>query len=250
MHSPPSPDLSPLSRTALLRLSEAIEHTFDATDWTALGEALGLQDLQDPASRLREAHHARDDEYGAYVVQVVRHLESAHPQQLRTLARRPALQRWLAEHHPADRALFDPAPAAQEVAHPATAPGTQAVAVQIAEHALAAAVQARSVAQLHAALHGYLADACARAGLPSTPAAGLATLLGMLRVVDPGLQALAARDPVLFGVLQSLASAADAMHLAPLPSAAQRPETGRPALHRGAVMADICQSLFSALRTA
>jgi len=194
-------------------LSEAIEHVFGPSDWAKLGLELDLPTLQDPGSRLRKAQSWGDNDYGACIVQVVRHLEVERPRVLRQLATRPKLKVWLEQNRPSEAAELGlgqshvPAPPP-----PLSASQVVELALQDAERLLHTSGPTSCVDRMHTALHGYLRDECARAGLLVAQDANLPALFKALRNGHPRLQTLGAQDPHIARVLQSLASAVDALN--------------------------------------
>jgi hypothetical protein len=202
---------SPVSSRTLLALTEALENTFDASAWAALGVALDMPQLGDPETRLQESLRLRDDDYGYFIAQFLRHLQSERPGALRDIACLPKVSAWLDSNTPeAAQALgsgqHQAAPAQKSVS------ASEAVdqALKDARHPPGASGLAGRD-QVHTALHLYLRDVCDRIGLPVADDATVAQLFKSVRNGHPELVALDQHDPRVGNVLTSLAEAVTAL---------------------------------------
>lgn len=200
----PSP-ASPVSSRTLLALTEALEHTFDASAWATLGLALDMPQLGDPEARLQESLRLRDDDYGYFIAQFLKHLQAEQPGALHDIACLPHVTAWLDSNAPeAAQALGTgqhhadlsrkPVPASEAVEPP----------LQDAQGAPSTRLHG-GVGDLHAALHGYLRDVCSRAGLSLTDDATIAQLFESARSRHPVLVALDHDQPRIGNALSSLA---------------------------------------------
>ena len=200
----PSPT-SPVSSGTLLALTEALENTFDATAWATLGLALDMPQLGDPEARLQESLRLRDDDYGYFVAQFLRHLQAERPGALHDIAGLPEVGAWLHSNAPeAAQALG----LGQPQAVPSRKPVSASEALDQALKEVRFPPDAGGgMDQVHTALHGYLCDACAGAGLPMADDATVAQLFKSLRNGHPGLVALDQHDRQVGDVLTSLAEA-------------------------------------------
>lgn len=205
--------IPPLSSKALLAISEALEKHFDSSDWAKLGMELDLPTLQDPGSRLQRSLRFGDDDYGACVIQCVRHLQDEHPSALRNLAQRPKLKAWLEANNPNEASELGlgqthvPAPPS-----PATTSEVVKRALQDADHLLHSNGAVSALDRVHTALHGYLRDICARSQLVPTEDATVAQLFKAVRNEHPKFVAMNQHDPQVGNVLASLAGAVTALN--------------------------------------
>jgi hypothetical protein len=206
MTVPPSSMPAALSKITLLALTEALEARFDAEDWNRLAVELEIPQLGDPEMGFQRALRAGDDDYGYQVAQFVSFMENDNPRALRSLADRPQLSSWLREHAPN---------AAQELALGQTAvpaPQTPGVAREVdgvpvdADQAPHSNGAVRALAGAHAALHGDLRAACAKAKVPVPANASIGLLFNTIRNGHPSMAAIP-HDPLLDVVLGSLAVA-------------------------------------------
>lgn len=205
--------ISPLSSKALLAISEALEEHFDSSDWAKLGMELDLRALQDPESRLQKSLRFSDDDYGACVVQVVRHLENEHPNALRNLAQKHKLKAWLEANNPNE--AIELGLGQTHVPALPTPPTTSEVvkrALQDADHLLHASGAVSALDRVHTALHGYLRDVCVRSHLTVAGGATVAQLFKELRNKHPKFVAMNQHDPQVDNVLASLAGAVTALN--------------------------------------
>lgn len=100
MNTPlPSP-ATPVSSRTLLALTEAIEHTFDASAWATLGRELDMPQLGDPEARLQQSLALRDDDYGYLVAQFLKHLQAERPGAFRDITHRHDVSAWLEANSP------------------------------------------------------------------------------------------------------------------------------------------------------
>ena len=202
-----------LSPKALLALSDALESKFDSGDWSKLGLALGLNALGDPEGRLQKSLRFGDDDYGACIVQFIRHMDREDRSELYNLARRPKLEAWL---------LGNAYAAAQEFglgqthvaapAPPLSASQAVELALKDAERLLHTNGATSCVDRMHTALHGYLRDEAARASLLVADDANLPALFKALRNGHPQLQASGPHGAAVAKILVSLASCVDTLN--------------------------------------
>ena len=200
----PSPT-SPVSSRTLLALTEALENTFDASAWATLGLALDMPQLADPQARLQESLRLRDDDYGYFIAQFLRHLQSERPSALHDIACLPIVSAWLDSNTPeAAQALG--LGQHHAVSSRKSVPAGEGVvqALKDTHHPPAASDLVGGVDQVHTALHAYLRDACARAGLSVADYATVAQLFKSVRNGHPELLTLDRQDPQVGNILTSL----------------------------------------------
>ncbi len=213
MNLPTSQTFSVLSRTAILALVNALEESFDATDWAKLGIELDMPQLAYPESRLQKSLRFQDDDYGYQVAQFVTYLESSNPSTLRSLAFRPEIKSWLIANTHSASAEFGLLQ--QHVAAPPPAPSASEVVIRAlrdADHLIQTNGPISAVDRVHTALHGYLKDLCAKENLavPENPTIGV--LLKTIRNDHPALKSLGHHHAHVDGVLGSLAGAVSALN--------------------------------------
>lgn len=213
MAYPTSSIISPLSKSTLLALTEALEACFDASAWAKLGIELDMPQLGNSEMRLQKALRFRDDDYGYQVAQFVTFMENENQSALRSLATRPKLKSWLEANAPN---------AAQELGlglthvptppKPPTASEVVERALRDADHLLHTNGAVSALDRVHTALHGYLRDACALANLAVPANAPVGILFKALRSGHPKLVAMNQHDPQVDVVLASLAGAVTALN--------------------------------------
>ena len=81
-------------------MTEALEHTFDASAWATLGRELDMPQLGDADGRLQESLRLRDDDYGYFIAQFLRQLQGERPSAVRDIAHRPEVKAWLDSNAP------------------------------------------------------------------------------------------------------------------------------------------------------
>lgn len=91
----------PMSHKAQLALIEALEASFDASDWSKLGMEMELPHRTHSETRLQKALRFNDSDYGTEVAQLVNFMAMHRPDLLCSLPRRPALKAWLEQNAPA-----------------------------------------------------------------------------------------------------------------------------------------------------
>lgn len=172
-----------------------------------------MPQLGNSETRLQESLRLRDDDYGYFIAQFLRHLQGERASALRDIAHRPEVKAWLASNTP---------DAAQELGlgQPQVSPPRKSVsaseavdqALKNADHLLGASGPVSCVDLVHTALHGYLRDVCARAGLSVADDATVAQLFKSVRNGYPELVALDQHDSQVGNVLASLAEAVTALN--------------------------------------
>ena len=203
----------PLSSKALLAISEALEKHFDSSDWARLGMELDLPELQNPGSRLQRSLRFGDDDYGACVIQVVRHLEDEHPSALRNLAQMPKLKAWLEAKKPNEAVELGLGQThVPALPMPPTASDVVKRALQDADHLLHISGAVSALDRVHTALHGYLRDICAQSQLAIADDATVAQLFKTVRNKHPKFVAMNQHDSQVGNVLASLAGAVTALN--------------------------------------
>lgn len=207
----PSPT-SPVSSRTLLALTEALENTFDVSAWAMLGLALEMPQLGDPETRLQESLRLCDDVYGYFIAQFLRHLQSERPSALHDIACLPKVRAWLDSNTP-EAAQARGLGQHQAAPFQKSMSASEAVdhALKDAHHPPGASDLVGCMDQVHGALHGYLRDVCARAGLSVADDATVAQLFKSVRNGYPEFVALDQHDPQVGNVLTSLAEAVTAL---------------------------------------
>jgi len=222
MNDPLPSSTSPLSSRTLLALTEALENTFDASAWATLGRALDMPQLGDPEERLQESLRLRDDDYGYFVAQFLRHLQAERPSALHDIACLPSVSTWLDSNAPeAAHALGLGQQQAARSQKPVSAGDAVDQALKDAHHPPGTNGAVGGVDPVHTALLRYLRDACSRAGLPVADDASVAQLFNSLRSGHPDLVRLDQHEPQVGNALTSLAEAVTALgglrNVAPIP---------------------------------
>ena len=212
MNNPlPSPASAVSSRT-LLALTEALENTFDVSAWATLGLALDMPQLGDPEARLQESLRLRDDDYGFFIAQFLKHLQGERPSALHDIACLPRVSAWLDSNAPdAAKALGLGQPQAAPSRTSLSASAALDQALKDAHHPPGAGGLIGGVDQVNTALHIYLRDVGARAGLPVADDATVAQLFKSLRNGHPELVALDRHNREVGNALTSLAEAVTAI---------------------------------------
>ncbi len=205
----------PVSSRTLLALTEAMEHTFDAAAWATLGRELDMPQLGDPEARLQEALRLRDDDYGYFIAQLLRHLQGERPSALRDIAHRPEVKAWLDSRTPDAAQELGLGPT-QVPPAPMSAWASTAMdqALKDAHQVLRANGPVACVGHVHTALHRYLRDVCTCAGLSVADDATVAQLLESVRNAHPKPVALD-QHPQVGNVLASVAQALAALDASP-----------------------------------
>ncbi|WP_268244942.1 hypothetical protein [Cognatilysobacter bugurensis] len=249
MNAPPRSLTNSLSSRTLLALTEAMEHTFDASAWARLGVELEMPQLADPDLRLQQSLRFGDDDYGYCVAQFVRHLDAERPADLRDLADRPEIKVWLDSNAPGAAQELG---LGQALVTPLVESGPASKAT---EQALVDALQwldagepVGCIHRIHDALRGYLLDVCARANLTVAGDATVTELYWLLTSDHPIFAAQTRQSPQVGHALASLAGAVTALntvrHDAPIVDANQ----AAPGEAEAVLMAELVRTLFNYVR--
>lgn len=201
-----------LSGRTLLALTEALEHSFDASAWVNLGLELDMPQLGHPESRLQASLRLGDDDYGYCVAQFVRHLEGERPGALRDIAQRSKVREWLESNAPG--AVQELAAGQARASPTVTSLGPGEIldrALQAAQNAAHGIDPLNGATQVHAALHSYLRALCARANLEVADDASVAQLVASVRNGHPKIVVLDQHDPRIGDVLAGLADSITAL---------------------------------------
>ncbi len=240
----------PMSHKAQLALIEAFEACFDASAWSKLGMEMGLPHLTHSETRLQKALRFNDSDYGTEVAQLVTFMAMQKPDLLRSLPTRPVLKAWLEQNAPA---------VAQElglsVVH-VPAPVRRLSASEVVERALKDADQllqtngaVSALDRVHTALHGYLLDVCAAAGLTAIPTAPIGSLFKTIRNEHPSLVAMNKHDPQVDVVLGSLAGAVTALNTLRNNASVAHPNQVLLGEGEAMLMVNLVRTLFNYLET-
>ena len=243
----PSPT-SPLSSRTLLALTEAMEHTFDASAWATLGRELEMPQLGDPEARLQESLRLRDDDYGYFIAQFLRHLQDETPSALRDIAQRPEVKAWLDSNAP-DAAQELGSGQTQALPAPTSVSASMAMdqVLKDAAQLLRANGPMACVGHVHAALQRYLREACARADLKVADDASVALLFESLRNGHPEFVTLD-QHPQVGNVLASIAQALAALDTSQDDASIPQPGQALVEEAEAMLMVNLTRSLFDYLR--
>jgi len=208
----PSPYTS-LTGSILLALCDALEASFDETDWAKFAHEVDEADFILRHDRLLRSMRFGDPDHGAAVLQVLNYLQNNRPTAIGTLAQRAKVRTWLEKHRPEQAAELGlgqthvPAP-------PKSLSASEVVerALKDADNLLHTSGAISCVDRLHTALHGYLRDICAMAGIGATPDASLTALFKLLRTEHPAFKKLGAQDQEMGRLLGSMAATIDALN--------------------------------------
>lgn len=240
---------SPISSRTLLALTEAMEHAFDASAWATLGLELDMPQLGHPESRLQESLRLRDDDYGFFVAQFLRHLQGERPDALRDIAHRPGVKAWLESNAPdAARELGLGQPQVPPPRAPVSASEALDQALKDADHPPGASGAAGHVDHVHTALRGYLRDVCAREGLHVAEDATVAQLFESLRNGHPQLVALDRQGSQAGRALSSLVGAVTAFDTSRDNASVATPDQALPEEAETRLMVNLTRALFEYLR--
>jgi hypothetical protein len=239
-----------LSHKAQLALTEALEACFNASDWSKLGIEMGVPQMTHPETRLQKAMRFKDSDYGAEVARLVIFMATQKPDVLRSLSTRPSLKAWLEQYAPAVAQELDlsvvhvPTPSRRQ-----TASEVVERALKDADHLLQSNGAVSALDRVHTALHGYLLDACAAAGLSVMPDAPIGSLFKIIRNGHPSLVAMNKHDPQVDVVLGSLAGAVTALNTLRNNASVAHPNQVLLGESEAMLMVNLVRTLFNYLET-